>query len=174
MTKRFNPAAIVGAGWLLLALGGTGFGQTARHRNLISDVDTTRKADVMLTVVRLELPAAVHAGERLTGRLVVQNVGRGPISGTYRARLVYENRDTYRQQSQDLGLLAGNQLLLRTPVERTFDVAVPADLPSGSTRLKLLVTPEGEDQPLALPMKFEGQPGLFPLGKVNLLDKTGG
>jgi lysophospholipase L1-like esterase len=172
MKNRFNPAAMAWAGWLLLALGGSSFGQTARPRNLDSGVDTARKADVMLAVVHLELPAAVNAGARLKGRFLVQNVGRKPMSGTCRARLVYENRGTYRQHAQDLGLLEGSQLLPGTPVERTFDVAVPAGLPSGSTKLKLLVTPTGEDRPLALPMKFEGPPGLFPLGKVNVLGKT--
>jgi hypothetical protein len=135
MKNRCKPAAIVGAWWLLLALGGSAFGQTARPRNLNSGADTARKADVMLAVVHLELPATVNAGERLTGQLAVQNVGSGPISGTYRARLVYENRDTYRQHLQDLGRLEGNQLLPGMPVERTFDVAVPANLPSGSTKL---------------------------------------
>jgi lysophospholipase L1-like esterase len=127
----------------------------------------------MLAVVHVEVPATVNAGERLAGRWVVQNVGRGPLAGTYRARLVYESRDTYREQSQDLGTLTGDQLPPGVPVERTFDVAVPADLPSGSTKLKLLVTPQAEDRPLVLPMKFEGPPGLFPLGKVNVLSKTG-
>jgi lysophospholipase L1-like esterase len=177
MTNRFKPAELVRAGLLtahlLLALAGNGFGQTSRPRTLNSGVDTTRKADVMLAVVHVEVPAAVNAGARLAGRLVVQNVGRDPLSGTYRARLVYENRDTYREQMQDLGMLAGQQLPPGVPVERTFNVAVPADLPSGSTKLKLLVTPEGEDRPLVLPMKFEGPPGLFPLGKVNVLGKTG-
>lgn len=158
---------------LLLALAGNGFGQTSRPRNLNSNVDTTRKADVMLAVVHVEVPAAVNAGERLAGRLVVQNVGRDLLGGTYRARLVYENRDTYREQMQDLGMLAGRQLPPGVPVERTFNVAVPTDLPSGSTKLKLLVTPAGEDRPLVLPMKFEGPPGLFPLGKVNVLGKAG-
>jgi lysophospholipase L1-like esterase len=173
----FKPAAVVRAGLvtahLLLALAGNGLGQTSRPRNLNAGVDTTRQADVMLAVVHLEVPATVNAGERLAGRLVVQNVGRNPLKGTYRARLVYESRDTYREQMQDLGTLAGEQLPPGVPVERTFDVAVPAGLPSGSTKLKLLVTPEGEDRPLGLPMKYEGPPGLFPLGKVNVLGQTG-
>ncbi len=172
MTNRRNPAALVLAGWLL-TLGGSSFGQTSRPYNLNAGVDTTLKADVMLAVVHVEVPASVKAGERLTGRWIVQNVGRGPVGGTYRARLVYENRDTYRDAAQDLGLLTGDELRPGAPVERAFDVAVPADLPSGSTKLKLLVTPEGEDRPLALPMKFEGPPGLFPLGKVNVLGTAG-
>ncbi|CAA9341580.1 MAG: lipase/acylhydrolase family protein [uncultured Cytophagales bacterium] len=171
-TPIINPAAIVLAGWLL-ALGGSSFGQTARPRNLNAGVDTTRKSDVMLAVVHLELPAAVRAGERLAGRFTVQNVGHAPLDGTYRARLVYENRDTYRHQAQDLGRLEGHQLPPGTEVERTFEVAVPAGLPSGSTKVKLMLTPEGEDRPLALPMKYEGPPGLFPLGKVNVLGKPG-
>jgi hypothetical protein len=136
---------------LLLALAGNSFGQTSRPRNLNSGVDTTRQADVMLAVVHVEVPATVNAGEQLAGRLVVQNVGRESLEGTYRARLVYESRDTYREQMQDLGTLTGKQLPPGVPVEKAFSVAVPA----------------------GLPMKFEGPPGLFPLGKVNVLGKTG-
>ncbi len=175
--NRCKPAGFVRAGLvtahLLLALAGNSFGQTSRPRNLNSGVDTTRQADVMLAVVHVEVPATVNAGEQLAGRLVVQNVGRESLEGTYRARLVYESRDTYREQMQDLGTLTGKQLPPGVPVEKAFSVAVPASLPSGSTKLKLIVTREGEDRPLVLPMKFEGPPGLFPLGKVNVLGKTG-
>jgi lysophospholipase L1-like esterase len=161
--------SIVAVAALLLACNAV-FAQATYTKDLALFIDTTLQTDVPLAVLSSELPVTVSAGTRWKGKFRVMNVSREAIHSTFKVRLIYENRDTYHQFAQEIGTWEGSQLLPQVPVEQSFEALAPAGLPTGSTKLRIVVMAGDNPQPLSLAMKYHHPPGFYEVGKINMLN----
>ena len=146
-----------------------GRSQATRSQDISLNVDTTLCADVDLRILRSEFPVTVSAGSRWQGRFTVQYAGPDSLAHPLRAAILYENRASYRSLMQPIGILDNALLRSKTPVVFPFEALLPAELPDGSTRVKLVLTTQIDTIPLRLPLKYDQPPGYYYVGKINVL-----
>ena len=157
---------------LLLPVCGQVRGQTTRVQDVSLNVDTTLRADVDLRILRAEFPITVSAGSRWRGSFTLQYTGSDSLTQPLRAAILYENRDSYWSLIQPIGTLDNALLGGRKPVVFSFDALLPAELPDGSTKLKLMLTHQTDTIPLRLPLKYDQPPGYYHVGKINVLARN--
>ena len=162
--SRYLPLCTI---YLLVYL--PGWSQATRSQDIALNVDTTLRADVDLRILRSEFPVTVSAGSRWQGRFTLQFAGADSLAQPLRAAILYENRASYRSLMQPIGTLDNALLRSKTPVVFSFETLLPAELPNGSTRIKLVLTTATDTIPLRLPLKYDQPSAYYYVGKINVL-----
>ena len=154
---------------LCLLVGLPGRGQSTRSQDVSINVDTTLHTDVDLRILRTEFPVTVSAGRRWRGSFTLQYAGSDSLAQPLRTAILYENRASYRSLIQPIGTLDNALLRGKKPVVFPFEAVLPAELPDGCTKLKLVLTTATDTLPLRLPLKYDQPPGYYHVGKINVL-----
>ena len=144
-------------------------GQATHVQDISLNVDTTLRADVDLRILRAEFPVTVSAGTRWRGSFTLRYAGPDSLTQPLRAAILYENRASYRSLMQPIGTLDNALLAGKKPVIFSFEALLPAELPNGSTKVKLVLTTANDTIPLRLPLKYDQPPGYYHVGKINVL-----
>ena len=150
----------------------SGRGQSTHVQDLLPNVDTTLHTDVDLRILRTEFPVTVSAGSRWRGSFTLQYAGSNSLARPLRAAILYENRGSYGSLIQSIGTIDNALLRSKRPVIFPFEALLPAGLPDGSTRVKLVLTTATDTLPLRLPLKYDQPPGYYHVGKINVLSRT--
>jgi lysophospholipase L1-like esterase len=148
-----------------------GFCQSTLVKDLSLFIDTTLRTDVPLTILQTEFPVTVSAGDEWSGKFTILNYGKNIAHQSFKAQIFYENRQTYVDLVQHVGRWEGTRFTPQTPVEISFKALAPAQLPAGSTKIKLKLTLQSDSIPLMLAMKYHSPHGYYEVGKINVLNK---
>ena len=149
-----------------------GRGQSTRSQDISRNLDTTLRTDVDLRILRSELPVTVSAGRRWRGSFTLRYAGSDSLTHPLRAAILYENRASYWSLMQPIGTLDNALLRSKKVVVFPFEALLPAELPDGSTKVKLVLTTANDTIPLRLPLKYDQPPGYYHVGKINVLARS--